>query len=257
MNTVCGVQMVRNGIKYDYCFEESIQSMLECCNHVVVAYVDSEDDTLSVLKKMVDNNPNKMTVMMLTEADWNFYQDKNRLSYITNAAIQMADKMGFTYVLSVQSDEVIHEDSYDAIRKAVAEGRHEAYICTRINLWKTPYLELNVPEERLPCSKFVARLAKACYRAYDDAESLFAPVSFDYVDHIVMYHMGFVRKKEVMKAKIINMQCGVFGMADYDPKLNECEVFNPDLWFDEARDLKPIEGELPSVIKEWAYDRRE
>ena len=256
MNTVCGVQMIRNGIKYDYCFEESIKSMLECCDHVVVAYVISEDATLSVLKHLVDENPTKMTLMILSEDDWNFYQDKHRLSYITNAAIQMADKMGFTYVLSVQSDEVIHEDSYEHIRRIVANGEHDAYMCTRINLWKTPYLELNVPQERLPCSKYVIRLARACYRAYDDAESLYAPATFDYVDEVVMYHMGFVRKKEVMKDKIINMQCGVFGMADYDQKLNECDVFNPDLWFDMVNDLKPIDGKLPKLIEKWAYERR-
>lgn len=256
MNTVCGVQIVKNGIKYDYCFEESIKSMLECCDYVVVAYVVSEDETLNVLKVLADANSDKMTLMILSEDDWNFYQDKQRLAYITNAAIQMADKMGFTYVLSVQSDEVIHEDSYEHIRSIVARGEHDAYMCTRINLWKTPYLELNVPNERMPCSKYVIRLAKSCYRTYDDAESFHAPATFDYIDEIVMYHMGFVRKKEVMKSKIINMQCGVFGMQDYDKKLDECDVFNPDLWFDMVRDLKPIEQELPKLIKRWAHERR-
>jgi hypothetical protein len=256
MNSLAGVQIVKNGIKYDYCFEESILSMLGCCDHVVIAYVVSEDATLTVLKGMVDKYPTKMTLMILSEDDWNFYQDKHRLSYITNAAVQMADKMGFTYILSVQSDEVIHQDSYESIRKIVAKGEHDAYMCTRINLWKTPYLELNVPQERMPCSKYVIRLARSCYRTYDDAESFYAPATFDYVDDIVMYHMGFVRKKEVMKSKIINMQCDVFGMLDYDKKLNECEVFNPDLWFNPITDLIPIKEELPKLIKKWAKERK-
>lgn len=255
MNTVCGVQIVRNGIMYDYCFKESILSMLECCDHVVVAYVDSEDGTLDILTELVDNNSEKMTLMMLTNDDWNFYQDKYRLSYVTNAAVQMADKMGFTYVLSVQADEIIHEDSYEAIRHIVAKADHDAYMCTRINLWKTPYLELDVPEHRLPCSRYVIRLAKAGFRTYDDAESFSAPATFDYFDNIIIFHMGFVRKKEVMKDKIINMQCNVFGMADYDKKLDKCDVFNPDLWFDPKKDLCPIEMPLPKLIKRWAKER--
>jgi hypothetical protein len=59
-----------------------------------------------------------------------------------------------------------------------------------------------------------------------------------------------------MKAKIINMQCGVFGMADYDQKLNDCDVFNPDLWFNPINDLMPIVKPLPKIIEKWAKERK-
>ena len=67
--------------------------------------------------------------------------------------------------------------------------------------------------------------------------------------------MGFVRKREVMRGKIINMQVDVFGMEHYDSKLDESELFNPDLWFDPKTDLKPIDEPLPAIIQNWAKER--
>jgi hypothetical protein len=252
MNKVCGVQLIKNGVKYDYCFKESIQSMLNCCDQVIVSYIPGEDTTLEVLESI---NDDRLKILHLTEDDWNMYNDKYRLSYLTNVAIQEADRLGFQYILSVQSDEVLHEDSYLAVRRAVNDN-HEGYLCTRVNLWKSPDLELNVPQERLPCSNEVVRLAKISYRAFDDAESLFAPGIADYLDEIKIIHYGFVRKKEVMKSKIINMQEGVFGMGHHDPKLDEEEIFNPDLWFDPSKDLVPINFKHPVLIQDWVNERK-
>lgn len=250
---LAGISILKNAVKYDYCFEQSIQSMLDVCDAVIVAYVESEDDTFERLIKM---SSDRLFIIQLKEADWNFYPDKHRLSYITNIAIQHADRLGFPYILSVQADEVIHESSYTAIRKFIDEGG-EAAIIKRINLWKTPDFELNVPHERMPCNTQVLRLAKSNFRAYDDAESLGLDRTHEVkiIDDIVLLHYGFVRKKEVMKSKIINMQQGVFGMIDYDKKLDECDVFNPDLWFDPEKDLKPISITHPELMKDWVKER--
>ena len=66
--------------------------------------------------------------------------------------------------------------------------------------------------------------------------------------------MGFVRKRSVMKDKIIHLQVNVFGMLDYDKKLDLCEEFNSRLWFDDI-DLKPISEPLPVIIQKWALER--
>jgi len=252
---LAGISILKNAVKYDYCFEESIKSLLAVCEVVIVAYVESEDDTLERLMA-TKYNGTPLIVINLDETDWNFYTDKHRLSYITNIAIQHADRLGFSYVLSVQADEVVHEDSYAEIRKFVESGK-DSCLVRRVNLWKTPNHELNVPQDRLPCSNIVLRLAKANYRAYDDAESLTTTTNAqpEINENIVIVHYGFVRKREVMKSKIINMQQGVFGMIDYDKKLDECEVFNPDLWFDPEKDLKPISVTHPKFMENWVKER--
>ena len=47
---VCGFTFVRNGVKFDYPFEEAIRSILPICDEVIVAVGNSEDDTLARVK---------------------------------------------------------------------------------------------------------------------------------------------------------------------------------------------------------------
>jgi hypothetical protein len=251
MNKLCGISIAMMANKYDYCVKESIISMLPICDYVIVCYVESNDGTLELLKSIKSD---KIEILELTLNDWNLYNSCERLSYITNIGIQKADKLGFQYILSLQADEILDPSSFPAIKAALNVGA-EGYLCTRINLWKSPYLELSVEHNRLPCSRYISRLAKSCYRAYSDAESIGVQSVEDFVHHIKIWHMGFVRKREVMKSKIINMQVGVFSMSNYDSKLDQCELFNPDLWFDPKNDLTPITGELPIIIQEWAKER--
>jgi hypothetical protein len=250
MNKLCSVSIAKDVILYDYCAKETVLNMLEFSDYVIVCYVESTDGTLDLLKSIKND---KLEIIELTLSDWNFFEDKNRLSYITNIAIQRADNLGFQYVFSLQMDEILHENSYQSIKEAV-NANHEAYLINRINLWKDCNHQLEVPQHRKPCSTEVIRLAKSCYRTYDDAESFNAPAHW-IIDDAFIFHYGFVRKKEVMKDKIKNMQQVVFGMADYDQKLNDCEVFDADLWFSPEKDLIPIQMEHPKVIQEWTLSR--
>ena len=112
-----------------------------------------------------------------------------------------------------------------------------------------------MPQERKPCSTEIIRLARTHYRSYGDAESLAVDNSNTaYMNGIVIWHYGFVRKKEVMKDKIINMQCRVFDMEHYDNKLDQSEVFNSELWF-KGDDLKPIKEPHPAIIQKWILGR--
>lgn len=250
MSSLAGITIAKNTTKYDYCIKECILSMLPICDAVFVAYVESEDDTLEVISSI---DSDKVKIIYLTEQDWNTYNNKERLSYITNIAISEAEVAGYKYALYVQADECLHEMSYPSIKLAI-ESNHESFLINRINLWKDCNHELNVEHHRKPCSTEVVRLAKTIYRAYDDAESIFAPVN-NIVSNACIVHYGFVRKKEIMKDKIINMQQGVFAMENYDSKLDQCEVFNPDLWFDPSTDLIPLTVSTPKVMEEWVKVR--
>lgn len=248
-NKLCGVTLIKDGVKYDYTFKECILSLLECCDYTIVAYVESEDNTLEILESI--DSP-FLKILKLTNEDWNFYNDQRRLNYITNAAIQLADKMGFQYVLNVQSDEIVHPDSYNTIRNALNDNS-EGYMIRRINLWGNPNLQLNVEQNRLPCSNYVIRLAKVNYRSVGDAESIAVPsCNTEYADKIKIIHYGFVRDRKIMKERSINMQDNVFNMGkdNHDKKLDMADEFVPELWFSE-NDLIPIDFEHPPVMKEW------
>lgn len=252
MDKLCGTIFIYNGNKYDYCYKEAIKCLFEFCDYVVIA-AGGDDNTYEDIEQLIIGE-NNVSLLAIAHDEWEAQKGKEKLNYFTNIAIQYADKLGFQYNFNLQGDEIVHQDSYDAIRKAIQDN-HESYMCTRINLWKSPYLKLNVPQERKPCSTQVLRLAKISCRSYGDAESLQAHTcTFDYTDRIRIYHMGFVRKREIMKSKIINMQENVFGM-NHDEKLDQSDLFNPDLWFDPKTDLVPIDEPLPKLIQEWAKER--
>lgn len=247
---LAGTLFIRNGITYDYCYLEAIKCLQEFCDFVFVIDAGSTDGTAESLEGIQGF---KTAISYLKPEDWEAQQGKEKLSYFSNIAAAQAEALGFEYMINLQGDEVIHEKSYEAIRRAI-ETKKEAYMVSRINLWRSPYTYLNVPQNRLPCSTQIIRLTKTKYRSIDDAESIDAQCVLDFVDQIKIYHMGYVRKREVMKAKVINMQRDVFGMTP-DEKLNGSDLFNPDNWFDPKEDLALIDEPLPLIIQDWAAER--
>lgn len=244
MKSLGGALFVYNGVKFDYCFEEAIESLMDLCDKVCIVVVKSDDGTEEKVRAM---NPNKLIVV--DEELWNATHGKYKLSYFSNMAIANLDT---DYVYYGQADECTHPDSFKYIRKAIEEDK-DAYMCTRYNLWRDPFTMLNVEGSRNPCSPQVIRLAKRQYRCVDDAESIGVPsVSFDYVKEIEIFHLGFVRYPDVMKKKVRHMQESVFEM-DYDKRIDEYEVFNPMQYFNEE-DLKPVPKGLPKYVQQWAVN---
>jgi hypothetical protein len=245
-----GSLFIRNGEWLDYCYKEAIECLLQFCDKVAICVVPTKDRTVDYIRGWYGNRPD-VIVRSISDEDWHRmeFQTKHRLSIFTNYAIEMLDT---DYVFNLQGDEIVDPSSYEYIRQAIHE-EYEGYLCSRINLWGSPYTQLNVEHSRKPCSTEIVRLTKTCYRAYDDAESIAAPVESKYLYKIKIWHMGFVRKREVHPAKIREMQGNIF-RCGVDSKLEGMNVFDSTKWFTEA-DLIPIEGELPPLIRQWAKDR--
>jgi len=248
MKTLGGSLFIKDGVKFDYCFKEAILSLKEFCHEVVVVDAGSKDGTVEILKTLEDN---KTKIIYLDGTEWEREQGREKLNYFTNKAIE---ELTTEWNFNLQSDEIVHEKSYHTIHKAVNSGLAESYMCTRVNLWGSPYYQLNVPQERKPCSSQIIRLAKTQYRSWGDAESLDAQCIYDFVNDIQIWHYGFVRSRKVMVNKIVNMQRNVF-QIDVDPKLKNMEVFDPEAWFDKKTDLRPIDCPHPKIMTEWIKTR--
>lgn len=250
---LAGTTFIRNGITYDYCYRETIECLLEFCDHVFVVDAGSDDGTCEDIETIISP---KLTLLKRPVQEWISQEGKgkSKLCYFTDIAIKEAQGAGYDYNFYLQCDEILHERSYQHIRRAIESG-DAGYMCERINLWDGPYTKLNVEQNRMPCSTQVIRLAKSEYRSYGDAESLAVPfLNLNWVDRIAIYHMGFVRRREVMKDKVINMQRNVFELGHHDPKLDLSETFNPKFWFSED-EIELIEEPLPRIIQKWAEER--
>jgi len=245
MTKLTGVTMIRNGVMYDYCYHATIQCLLDLCDEVVIVVPKSYDGT--ELDIQMTYWPKERIKIITPEEEWDSIEGKYKLSYFSNVGLAEV-KEG--WVIYLQADEVIHERSFPWIRQAINEGGN-GYMVSRHNLWATPDHILDVVHDRMPCSPYVMRLAEAGTLSYDDAESLAIDhVDTRHKDKIEIFHYGFIRDWQVMKSKVINMQVGVFGMTDYDKRLDVGEAFDPFAFF-EPKDLKRHWLSHPKYIKEW------
>lgn len=246
--TIGAVTFCIDPLKYDYCFKESIECLVEMCDKVVVLDAGSEDGSIEILKSLESE---KVKLVCLERGRyWDQIRGREKLSFFQNMALQHLDT---DYYYLQQADECTSEDSFKYIREAIETGQ-EAFMVTRYNLWGDCNRMLNVPFDRQPCSTHVIRLAKTNYTSWDDGESIGCNnVSMGWLDKIVMLHYGFVRKKEVMKEKIINMQEQVFEI-DHDKKLDGMEVFDYAAWHNDDV-LIPIPCEHPKFMREWVKTR--
>ncbi len=108
---VCGFSFVRNGVKFDYPFEEAIRSILPLCDKVIVAVGNSDDDT--VLKvKCIDP---KVEVLE-TVWDDSLKEGGRVFACETDKAFQAISKE-YDWAFYIQGDEVIHEKYHTVIRE--------------------------------------------------------------------------------------------------------------------------------------------
>jgi glycosyltransferase involved in cell wall biosynthesis len=221
--------------------------MQEFCDEVVIVDAGSRDGTVEVLKSLENE---KTKIIYLDREEWDSLHGWAKLNHFSNKAIS---ELTAEWNFYQQSDEVVHEKCYKAIREAVDYGTAEAYLVSRINLWNTPYQMLNVQGNRNPCSTQVTRLAKSQYMTYGDAESIAAIASSAYLNKIRLYHFGFVRSKKVHCDKIRNMQANIFEVG-VDAKLEGMTTFDPTKWFSEA-DLLPVPESLPNIMERWCLER--
>lgn len=244
--TLGGALFIRNGLQYDYCFLEAMKCLEELCDEVVVLDAGSDDGTLEELSR---NKSDKTMLIALNELEWYKRHGREKLAYFQNLAKSF---LSTDYYFLLQGDEIIHEDCFPYIRRAIETGS-EAFMCRRMNLWKDCNHYLNVILGRQPCNTFVIRLAKINYESIGDGESINAYADYTFSEDIMIWHYGFVRKKEVMKGKILNMQDVVFEI-DHDPKLDTMDVFDWSAWFSED-DLKSISQPHPKFIQNWIINR--
>ena len=245
--TLGGTMFVYNAISQDYCMDEAIQCLKEFTDEVILLDAGSTDGTAERLKLFEDK---KTKVILLNNEEWHSQHGAEKLNYFTNKAFE---HLTTEYNFYLQADEILHEKSYKKVREVIELG-HEGYMVKRINLWGSPYTQLNVEHSRNPCSYEVIRLAKSYCKSVGDAESIDAQCVLDFVEDIRIYHMGFVRFRDIMKQKTIHIQRDIFGMTP-DVKLDGSEIFQPYKWFDKIKDLVPIDEPLPKLIQQWSKER--
>ena len=119
--TVSGFTFIRNGVKFDYPFLESIRSILPVVDELVVAVGDGEDSTRDLIAAI----PSPKIKILDTVWNPSLRTAGSVLAQQTNFAL---DHIGGDWGLYLQGDEVLHEADYASIRTACTLALEEKEI---------------------------------------------------------------------------------------------------------------------------------
>lgn len=255
--TLGGAMFIHNAIELDYCVAEALDSLCAVCDQVVCIEAESTDGTMDLLKVVQNRNPN----LKIVQGTWECASNFERLRMLAD---QAKSYLKTDWQFQLQGDEVIHENSFYAIRKAIQNPNFNSYMVRRMNLWGdcNHYLKYDIPQEHKPVSDEVVRLAKLEFNAHGDAESLAVDHRFlgRRVDEITIFHYGFVRNNFKMVDKTISMQSWFWGPGS-SPDHRVVKMKEEGTGFDwtvmKTRDLLDrIPMDHPKFSKAWAETRQ-
>jgi glycosyltransferase involved in cell wall biosynthesis len=250
--SIGGSLFVHNAVEFDYCISEAIESLVPFCDEVVVLDAQSTDDTVAVLKAVQSKYDH---VRVIEGAEWACADNYLRLSKLANLA---KNYLNTEWHFMLQADEVVHENSYPAI-KEFFKSNHDSAIITRLNLWGDFGTYVNPRSERLPCSPAVIRMGRIYLDAQSDGESFDAGrLHANMTDRITLFHYGFLRNN--MLNRVIAVQSWFWGPnSQPDARCvrmkKEDGIFKPYEFIAET-ELLPIPMPHPAVMEMWIQDRQ-
>ncbi len=198
---ISGFTFIRNGVKLDYPFIESIRSIMPIVDEFVVVVVESEDETLEKVKTI------KSKKIKIIEEKWreDLRGGGKLLEYYTDIAKENA---GGDWLFYLQGDEVVHEKYLEYIKCALWTYLNDDKVDGFALKFKHFYGNYDLYHEGEGWVRNEVRII----RNNPDIKSVRAASGFRWKDgrklNVIMldayiYHYGWARRKSVMKKKIL------------------------------------------------------
>lgn len=118
MNTtpkISGYTIVRNSTVLDYPFKESVRSILPLCDEFIINCGDSTDNTASLVSELQQEYPEKIRAL---HSVWTRENQQGGFQLKAQSDAALAQCKG-DWCFYLQADEVVHEDDYPKILKAI------------------------------------------------------------------------------------------------------------------------------------------
>jgi hypothetical protein len=240
---VSGFTFVRNGVKYDYPFLESIGSLIPLCDEIVVAVGRSEDDTLERIKSIYSPK------IRILETVWDESNRKGGtiLSQQTNLALSQITS---DWAIYLQADELLHEEDYPAIEEAMLRYKDEKVVEGLLFNYKHFYGSYNYIGNSRRWYRREIRIVRPNLglRSWGDAQGFRINGKKLHVKLIdtAIYHYGWVKSPGIqqLKQKTFNK----FWHSDewIDQHVSTASEYN----YKQGGKLKKFVGTHPAVMKE-------
>ncbi len=198
---VTGFTIVRNGIKFDYPFIESIKSVLPLCDEMVVAVGNSDDETL----EMVQNIGSPKIRIIQTVWDDNLREGGRVLAVETDKA-KAAISKDTDWGIYIQADEVLHEKDYAAIREAMEKNldnkRVDGILFNHLNFYGS--FDYIADSRKWQYKQIRIIRNHPAITSFRDAISFMKNGKRLKVKEIkaTVYHYGWVKKPDAMQQKL-------------------------------------------------------
>ena len=262
---ISGFTIIRHGCKFDYPFMESLRSLVPLVDEIVINVGIGDDETLAKIREF-SAGPGQNKVKWF-ESLWPLDDPEKRrggkiLSEQTNLAL---DRCENDWCIYLQADEVLHHEEISDLRRTIA--------------WSDPhpevegilfdYLHFYGSYDVIQVSRSAYRREVRAVRKSSGARSVGDAQSFRKPDgskltvvhsDTSIYHYGWVRTPDAMKAKTFFMDSLYHGAPD--PKLlPESKTATGDNYrYKKIWGLQRFTGHHPSAMieriraKNWNWD---
>lgn len=248
--TLGGNVVVRNGNSLDFCWRETIRSLLPVCDLVSVSDGESTDGTQEEIREWMNSEPK----IVLNVYPWP--EPKGNPDWFVEWLDYNRQHVRCDWQIQLDADEVLSEKSYAEIREFI-QTPNRTGVVTRHNFWLD---HKHTIQEGICLGKRVIRLAPCrLWLASDgyhpkgeEAAALGASTSIE------IFHVGFIRKPEKFFLKERLLQSYFFNQ--YDPRLEAVEkkegnwMADPSVG-DYCGHLDAYDGDYPEVLKPWLRER--
>ncbi|MCC7440285.1 MAG: glycosyltransferase [Bdellovibrionales bacterium] len=269
MPRVSGFTLVRNGVQFDYPFEESLRSLLPLVDELVINVDPGDDTTLDRIRSFATeagNSPDGAPRVKWFESKWPLHDPEKKkggriLAEQTNLAL---DRCTGEWCIYLQADEVFHERDRALIREALRESHGRPAIEGLLFEYVHLYGSFDVVQN----SRSAYRREVRCIRRSSGARSVGDAQSFRKADGTKLrvaacgarvFHYGWVRTPEAMKSKTTFMDTLYHG--DYENGATEPHT-GDNYRYKRFWGLEPYAGDHPAIMADrirsrgWKWDLR-
>lgn len=198
---IYGFGIIKNGVKFDFPFKESIYSLKPIVDKVFYVLGDSEDSTNLFFQNQDFINTRSSV--------WDKSLQKGLvLSVETNKALNfLRDSVDLdgAWGIYLQADEVLHEDDYELIKNDIIRAENEGFdaISFRyLHFWQTHH-DLAISKSWYPHEIRAIKL-KSNIESWGDAQS-FKNMQKIFYTEARIYHYGHVRERKAYEDKMHTM----------------------------------------------------
>ena len=244
---VTGFSFIKNAILFDYPIKEALLSILPLCDEIIVAIGDCTDGTRELVASL---HPTKIKII---DTVWNpnLNRDGVVLADETNKSLQ-AISNDSNWLIYIQGDEVLHENGYAALQKAMQQFKDDERVDGLLLHYHHFYGSYDYIATSSHWYKNEIRIIKnnKSIYSYKDAQGFRKgnneKLNVKAVDAYV-HHYGWVKEPATMQAKLLN---GI-ELWEGQKEASRAKTVLTDIYdFSEIDLLEVFEGKHPSVIKQ-------